>query len=74
MRTESKLKIGHKVSLRKNRYTDSTANPWWEGKCGKVIGTIDEIDSSTVGVLWDNGVHNIYLDGDLDLVSFDWDE
>lgn len=61
------FKIGDRVKLTSGDYDDSENNPYWNGKEGKVAGTVDRIDS--LHVQWDNGTSNCYYEGNLELIK-----
>lgn len=65
----SEVKKGTKVILPSAYYSDSPHNPHWGGEHGHVVGVIDEIGSSAVGVQWENGCRNSYAYGELELLD-----
>lgn len=55
------LKIGDRVKLLSStEYDDSDVNPVWGGSQGKILGTVEAMDSGLMGihVRWDNGTKN----------------
>lgn len=66
-----KFKIGDKVKYVSGEHGEEANNPVWNGKYGKVIGTINgEItDYRMYPVKWSNGQHNSYYEFDLELVE-----
>lgn len=73
MKQEPKeLKVGDRVKLTTTKHGDSRANPVYGGVQGKTTGTILSVDHESQWVhevKWDNGEHNTYLIGDLELVK-----
>lgn len=64
----SKFKIGDRVKYIDGFFGDSEWNPLWNGKCGKIVGTVYEmhVGMMDIHVRWDNGRKNTYYDNDLD--------
>lgn len=61
--------IGDRVKLTiKSKYCDEDNNPIWDGRYGKVVGTVKTITYG-IAVLWDNGTSNTYELEDLELIS-----
>ena len=57
----SKFNKGDKVILRQGCYDDSAGDPIWNGRFGKIIGTVTAIRASgSIIVKWDNGRQNPY--------------
>jgi len=67
-----KFKVGDRVKLKPKLYTDSSHNPSWGGKYGKIVGTITSIRSDPhyqIQLCWNNREINIYKESDLDLID-----
>ena len=66
-----KLKVGDRVRLIVSFYMDNSSNPIWEGKYGKIIGTVRNIscDPLPIRVDWDNCETNYYNEQDLSHVQ-----
>lgn len=67
----STFKPGDKVVLTTTRHGNSKCNPVWGGQHGKLVGIIEEPNGPyrssdfPISVLWENGEHNQYTEGDL---------
>lgn len=65
--------LGDRVRYVSNRWGDTTNNPLWGGRFGRIVGTVDrirpalDIPDGWVGVRWDNGCCNSYDAHRLDL-------
>ena len=66
-----KLKVGDRVKLIVLFYGDNPSNPIWEGRCGKIIGTVRNIscDPLPIRVDWDNCKINYYNEQDLNHIQ-----
>ena len=66
-----KLKVGDRVKYTSGIYGDEKQNPLWDGKYGKVIGTLVSIVQAecSLFVQWDNKTRNNYVPSDLELVE-----
>ena len=66
-----KLKVGDRVKYTSGIYGDEKQNPLWDGKYGKVIGTLVSIIRAecALSVQWDNKETNLYKLNDLELVE-----
>ena len=62
------FKVGSRVKYTSNVWKDNKNNPLWDGKYGKIVGTIMEIDG-WIRVLWDNERYNSYNEGDIELIE-----
>lgn len=73
------LRIHDRVKLVKDHYGDSEYNPVWNGKQGKIIGSVmtrvrDNDDTCDIAVDWDNGhACCYYRPSDLELYSEELD-
>jgi hypothetical protein len=66
------LKLFDKVKYTSGRFGDNYNNPLWNGKSGKIIGKIVNIDNDTniwCKVKWNNNEYNDYRLNDLEKVS-----
>ena len=65
------FKVGDRVILITNRFGDTSVNPVWNGRHGKVVGRVIEFQKgdflSPYRVIWDNHVRNAYNEHDLRL-------
>ena len=64
-----KFKIGDKVKYTSNYWGEDRYNPLWDGKYGKVVGILMEIECGSYYVNWNNGTRNSYRKNDLELVE-----
>ena len=64
-----KFKVGDKVKYTSNYWGEDKYNPLWNGKYGKVVGILIEIEYKNYYVNWNNGTHNSYRENDLELVE-----
>ena len=65
------FKVGDRVKLVAEEYSDSPKNPVWGGKCGKIEGTVDHINGThlPIKVIWNNRKSNVYKEKDLELIT-----
>jgi hypothetical protein len=64
------LKVGDKVKYISYIHGDSILNPLWQGKHGKVVGTIIDIDNEYIIVNWPIcNLMNTYTEKDLEHVT-----
>ena len=61
------FKINDIVIYTSNRWGDQENNPLWNGKYGKIVGTVLSVLSGDMDyeVKWDNGCINSYNQNDL---------
>jgi len=64
-----KFKVGDKVKLTSNVYMDSSFNPLWGGKHGKVVGVVNATLGMRISVKWGSGTDNIYDEEDVSIVE-----
>jgi len=58
------MKVGDRVILPLSKYKNSYNNPIWDGKYGRIVGTVI-YKNSIYKVKWDNGYYNSYSKEDL---------
>jgi hypothetical protein len=65
-------KVGDRVKYISNHWKDTETNPLWDGKYGRITGTIIPYIANdfTNKVLWDNGYTNSYCLDDLEIVDY----
>jgi hypothetical protein len=82
MPRKTQFRIGDRVKLISNMYSDEVNNPKWGGICGKILGTITTIDNPNdlrglpFHVQWDMpGQNNVYREEDLEpqFIITEWD-
>jgi len=67
-----KFKVRDKVKYVSKRFGDSSDNPLWGGKHGKIIGVVREIEKGeemSMHINWGNGERNSYYEDDLNFVK-----
>ena len=64
----NKIKIGDRVKYIDNEFVESECNPLWNGKYGKIVGTVYVLHKGImdVRVEWDNKETNSYYYHNLD--------
>jgi len=65
------FKIGDRVKYTSAKYGDSECNPLWNGKYGRIIGTVCHTNGLPcwVNVNWSNGIKNDYEPQSLEIVN-----
>ena len=64
------FKVGDRVKYVSGNFGDGPSNPLWNGKYGRILGTVVYITNITTGlpykVEWDNNTYNGYNEHDLE--------
>lgn len=81
MSQKSRFKVGDRVKLITYAHGESSSNPVWGGRFGKIEGKVTaagnygEDQIFNLEVDWPNGLGNSYRERDLDFVKQkEWDE
>lgn len=69
-----KFKINDRIKYTSGHWGDEGINPLWDGRLGRIVGTIIGMSSALNYVVrWDNNRTNDYYENDLELVDTEID-